>query len=93
MGANSYRLTASGDLARIGQLPAVAHVVARPDGDGANGGGDPTAAATSIKLMLHPGASGAEVLRQLVQFLEVQEFRSEEPDLEEIFIKAVHDAA
>jgi len=33
------------------------------------------------------------VLRQLVQFLRVHEFRSEEPELEQIFLKAVRDAA
>ena len=31
-------------------------------------------------------ALSSEVLRQLVQFLRVHEFRSEEPDLEQIFL-------
>jgi ABC-2 type transport system ATP-binding protein len=80
MGGNSYRLTAAGDMTRLDSLPGVEHVVRR-DGDDA------------VKLMLRPETSGAEVLRQIVTFLEVREFRSEEPDLEEIFIKAVRDAA
>jgi hypothetical protein len=33
------------------------------------------------------------VLRELTGFLAIREFRSQEPDLEEIFIKAVRDAA
>jgi hypothetical protein len=33
------------------------------------------------------------VLRALTDLLAVREFRSREPDLEEIFIKAVRDAA
>jgi ABC-2 type transport system ATP-binding protein len=80
LGGNSYRLVASGDLARLESLPAIEQVVRRGD-DGA------------VKLLLRPEASGAEVLRQIVPFLDVREFRSEEPDLEEIFIKAVRDAA
>jgi ABC-2 type transport system ATP-binding protein len=90
MGGNSFRLVASGDLSRIKQLPAVAQVVERTDS--ARGDDGSPGAAGTVKLMLHPGASGPELLRQLVEFLEVREFRSEEPDLEEIFIKAVHDA-
>ena len=42
-----------------------------------------------FKLMLTPEAVGAEVLSELVGFLEVSEFRSEEPGLNEIFVKAV----
>ena len=80
LGGNSYRLVAVGDLARLESLPAIEQVVRRGD-DGA------------VKLLLRPEASGAEVLRQIVPFLDVREFRSEEPDLEEIFIKAVRDAA
>ena len=80
LGGNSYRLVASGDLGRLDSLPGIEQVVRRGD-DGA------------VKLLLRPEASGAEVLRQIVPFLDVREFRSEEPDLEEIFIKAVRDAA
>jgi ABC-2 type transport system ATP-binding protein len=75
---NSYRLVAAGDLERVKTLAAVE--LAIPQDGGA-------------RLLLRPDASGPEVLRQLVQFLEVREFRSEEPDLEDIFIKAVRDAA
>jgi ABC-2 type transport system ATP-binding protein len=80
LGGNSYRLVADGDLARLDSLPAIEQVVRRADQGAA-------------KLLLKPDASGPEVLRQIVPLLEVREFRSEEPDLEEIFIKAVRDAA
>ncbi len=46
-----------------------------------------------VKLLLAPEVDGARVLRELVGLLDVEEFRSEEPDLEEIFIKAVSGAA
>jgi ABC-2 type transport system ATP-binding protein len=78
LGGNSYRLVAEGDLARLPAVPGVEQAV------GQNG---------AVKLLLRPGVDGAAVLREIVQFLAVREFRSEEPDLEEIFIKAVHDAA
>jgi ABC-2 type transport system ATP-binding protein len=78
IGGNSFRLVAEGDLDRIQTLPEVAQAVAQ---DGL------------VKLMLQPDAEGPEVLRQLVQFLRVHEFRSEEPELEQIFLKAVRDAA
>jgi|HubBroStandDraft_3_1064219.scaffolds.fasta_scaffold07515_3 ABC-2 type transport system ATP-binding protein len=122
LGGNSFRLVATGDLARIANVPGVAHAIPR-DGRGepggaagavAAGGGGATGGASSaaatrgvdgggvlggadgsapIKLLLEPGASGPEVLRHLVTFLDVREFRSEEPDLEEIFIQAVRNAA
>ena len=38
-------------------------------------------------------AEGPEALRRMVEFLRVHEFRSEEPELEQIFMKAVRDAA
>jgi len=78
MGGNTFRLVAEGDLDRVESLPEVEHAVAQ------NG---------ILKLMLRPEADGPEVLRQLVQFLRVHEFRSEEPELEQIFLKAVRDAA
>jgi ABC-2 type transport system ATP-binding protein len=84
LGGNSYRLVADGDLSRLPGLPQVEQVVERPGGIGGTG---------EVRVMLRPGASGSDLLRQLVEFLEVREFRSEEPDLEEIFIKAVRDAA
>jgi ABC-2 type transport system ATP-binding protein len=78
---NSYRLTAplaAGDLERLQALAGVELAVAQDGG---------------ARLLLRPGVSGAELLRRLVELLEVREFRSEEPDLEAIFIKAVRDAA
>jgi ABC-2 type transport system ATP-binding protein len=77
-GGNSFRLVAEGDLDRIQTLPEVAQAVTQ------NG---------IVKLLLRPEADGSEVLRQLVQFLRIHEFRSEEPELEQIFLKAVRDAA
>jgi ABC-2 type transport system ATP-binding protein len=78
MGGNTFRLVADGDLDRIQSLSEVEQAVTQ------NG---------IVKLMLRPEAEGPEVLRQLVQFLRVHEFRSEEPELEQIFLKAVRDAA
>jgi ABC-2 type transport system ATP-binding protein len=78
MGGNSYRLVADGDLARVSAVPGVEQVVA------SNG---------SAKLLLAPGVDGPDVLRELVSFLRVREFHSQEPELEEIFIKAVRHAA
>jgi ABC-2 type transport system ATP-binding protein len=78
---NSYRLTApiaAGDLERVKTLAGVELAVPQDGG---------------VRLLLRPGASGPELLRQLVEFLEVREFRNEEPDLADIFIKAVRDAA
>ena len=73
-GGNSYRLVADGDLARIGDVPGVAQAIARDDG---------------AKLLLEDDAAGAEVLPRLLEVVTVHEFRSEEPELEEIFIQAV----
>jgi ABC-2 type transport system ATP-binding protein len=78
LSGNSYRLVADGDLGPLAQVPGVEQVVAQDRG---------------AKLFLSPQADGAAVLRQIVQFADVREFRSEEPELEEIFIKAVRDAA
>jgi ABC-2 type transport system ATP-binding protein len=89
-GGNSYRLVAPatcGALERVKALPGVEVAIPQEPLDPV----DPRLA--SVRLLLAPGASSSEVLRQLVQFLEVREFRSEEPDLEDIFIKAVRDAA
>jgi ABC-type uncharacterized transport system ATPase subunit len=69
---------AEGELGRLDDLPGVEQVVPH------NG---------VVKLLLAPEARGSEVLKQIVQFLTVHEFRSEEPELEEIFIKAVRDAS
>ncbi len=78
LGGNSYRAVARGELDRAGEVPGVEAAVV---GDG------------EMKLLLAAGADSAQVLRELTSFLEVREFRSEEPDLSEIFIKAVRDAA
>jgi len=78
LGGNAYRLRAKGDLDRLAEVPGIERVAAE---DGL------------VKLLLAPDADGGRVLRELVEFLDVEEFRSEEPDLEEIFIKAVSGAA
>jgi ABC-2 type transport system ATP-binding protein len=77
-GGNSYRLRASGDLGEVERLAAVEQVIPLDDG---------------AKLLLAPEASGTEMLKELVDLMKVEEFQSEEPSLEEIFIKAVGDAA
>ncbi|MFQ5349481.1 MAG: ABC transporter ATP-binding protein [Thermoanaerobaculia bacterium] len=73
-GGNSYRLVADGDLSRLAELPGVAQAIARDDG---------------AKLLLEDDAAGAEVLPRLLEAVTVHEFRSEEPELEEIFIQVV----
>ena len=78
MGGNSYLLVAAGDLSTAEQVPGVAAAVP--------GEGD-------ARLILEPDADAAAVLRELTGRFAVAEFRSQEPDLEEIFIKAVRDAA
>ncbi|MFP3939672.1 MAG: ABC transporter ATP-binding protein [Acidobacteriota bacterium] len=78
LGGNAYRVVADGDLDRLEGVPGVASVVADDDG---------------ARLLLAPDADGAAVLRELTRVVDVTEFRSREPDLEEIFIKAVRDAA
>ena len=78
LGGNSYRLVADGDLDRVPEVPGVEQSLVQ------NG---------IVKLLLKPQAEGPDVLRELVSFLRVHEFRSEEPELEQIFLKAVRDAA
>jgi ABC-2 type transport system ATP-binding protein len=78
VGGNAFRLVADGDLERVKAMPEVAHAVIQ---DGV------------VKLLLKPEVQGADALRQMVGFLNVHEFRSEEPELEQIFLKAVRDAA
>ena len=77
LGGNTYRLEAKGDLARVGDVPGVEQAVG---GDG------------RLRLFLEDDASGPDVLAELVGFLSVSEFRSEEPGLDEIFVKAVREA-
>ena len=76
-GGNSYRLVAEGDVGRVGEVPGVAQTIPRDDG---------------AKLLLEDDANGADVLPRLLEIVTVHEFRSEEPELEEIFIQAVRDA-
>jgi ABC-2 type transport system ATP-binding protein len=78
VGGNAFRLVADGDLDRIQAMPEVEHAVVK---DGV------------VNLLLRPDVQGSDALRQMVQFLNVHEFRSEEPELEQIFLKAVRDAA
>jgi len=77
LGGNSYRLIADGDLERLDEVKGVQQALFHDN---------------TAKLLLETDAGGADVLKELVGFLTVHEFRSQEPDLEEIFIKAVHDA-
>ena len=46
-----------------------------------------------VEAVMVSDADGSEILKRMIQFLNVHEFRSEEPELEQIFIKAVRDAA
>ena len=78
---NTYRLVAGGDVERLAEIDGVASVVGR---DATDGG--------ALRLILGDTVTGSSVLKQLVGFLDVHEFHSEEPDLETIFIKAVQDA-
>ena len=78
MSGHSYRLRAEGDLSKVPSVPGVEQVIEREG---------------TVKILVSPETRGSDVLRELVSFLEVQEFAGEEPDLEEIFVKAVKDAA
>ncbi|MDH3746237.1 MAG: ATP-binding cassette domain-containing protein [Acidobacteriota bacterium] len=73
-GGHSFQLIADGDLAKVQEVPGVEQALLD------NGG---------ARLVLSNETDGASVLRELVSFLTVHEFRSEAPGLEEIFIKAV----
>jgi ABC-2 type transport system ATP-binding protein len=76
-GGNSYRLIADGDMERMKTMAGIEQILHLDGG---------------VKVLLSEGTSGAEVLAQLVDFMTIHEFRSEEPALEDIFIKAVSDA-
>ncbi|HEX4961156.1 MAG TPA: ATP-binding cassette domain-containing protein [Thermoanaerobaculia bacterium] len=78
VGGNTYHVVAEGDLERLKTMPEVEQAAIQ---DG------------TAKLMLRPEVDGADALRQMVGFLKIREFRSEEPELEQIFMKAVRDAA
>lgn len=76
-GGNVYRLTTKGDRALVAATPGVAEVLDQPSG---------------LRLVLAPNAPPAVVLRALVERVDVTEFRSQEPDLETLFIQAVRHA-
>jgi ABC-2 type transport system ATP-binding protein len=77
-GGNAFRVTTSSGSERLASLPGVLHA---NDQDG------------TVRLLLAADADPATVLRQaIVNGLEIREFRSEEPSLEDIFIKAVRQA-
>lgn len=78
IGGNSFRLVADGDLERLKAMPEVEQATIQDN---------------VVKLMLRPDAQVGEALRRMVEFLNVHELRSEEPELEQIFLKAVRDAA
>jgi len=79
LGGNSFRLSAEGDLEQLRTLPEVEQAVIQDGG--------------TAKLLLRPDADGADFLRRIVDLVRVREFRSEEPELEQILLKAVRDAA
>jgi ABC-2 type transport system ATP-binding protein len=76
-GGNTYRLEADGDGSRLSDVSGVEAVNTYD---------------THYRLLLSDDAKGSEVLATLVQQMDVHGFHSEEPELEEIFIKAVRDA-
>jgi ABC-2 type transport system ATP-binding protein len=78
IGGNSYRVVADGDLDTLCELPGVEQALVK---DGV------------AKLLLTPETEGPDLLRRIVERVRVHEFRSEEPELEQIFLKAVRDAA
>jgi ABC-2 type transport system ATP-binding protein len=76
-GGNVYRVDGDADAAVLRAIPGVARVLEQKGGS---------------KLVLESGADPAAVLRDLVTRARVTGFRSEEPDLETIFLQAVRDA-
>ena len=74
-GGNCYRLVGEGDLAGLASLDEVDDVRLLEDG--------------AAQLFLTRGFEPARALERIVRTVAVSEFRSEEPDLEEIFIRAV----
>jgi ABC-2 type transport system ATP-binding protein len=77
-GGNLYRLVGSGPLAELSGLAGVESAI--PAGESA------------VLLALADGVAPSAVLREAVARVEVREFRSEEPDLETIFVRTVRDA-
>ncbi len=85
-GGNVYRLTTAGaggslaagtNLEAVAATRGVAEVLDQPSG---------------LRLVLAADAQPAAVLRALVKCVDVTDFRSEEPDLETLFIQAVRHA-
>jgi len=76
-GGSSFRVEATGDLERAARLEGVEQATPH------NG---------SLDLRLTAGADPSAVLRSMLEFLDVREFRSVNPDLEEIFLRAVREA-
>ena len=76
-GGRSYRLTARGETAFLSSTPGITEAIGQ---DG------------FTRLILEPDAVASDLLRRLIEHLEVEEFRSEEPELAEIFISAVREA-
>jgi ABC-2 type transport system ATP-binding protein len=77
-GGASFRVEATGDLERVAELPGIDQARV-VDG--------------SLRIVLAPQAEPSEVLRAMIDCVEVREFRSETPALEEIFIRAVQEAS
>ncbi|MDX1644641.1 MAG: ATP-binding cassette domain-containing protein [Thermoanaerobaculia bacterium] len=76
-GGNTYRLTVRDDTATVPEVEGVVSLLRFDD---------------HLRLELADHADPVEVLRRLVGELDVRSFRSEEPDLEEIFVRAVREA-
>jgi ABC-2 type transport system ATP-binding protein len=77
-GGNTYRLEGTGDGSRLAGIDGIEAVNAYDN---------------HYRLLLTAEASASQVLANIVQQMDVHGFQSEEPELEEIFIKAVRDAA
>jgi ABC-2 type transport system ATP-binding protein len=77
MSGNAFALSGSGDLNGLHDIPGIEQVHHE------NG---------QTRILLKPGMKGREVLKQIMSLVDVDEFRAVEPDLEEIFIKAVRNA-
>ncbi len=80
-GGNAYALHVDGDPSALADVAGVATLTVTDADHG------------RAKLLLGQDASPAAVLRAIVGRMGVLEFRSQEPDLEQIFIKAVNDAS
>jgi ABC-2 type transport system ATP-binding protein len=77
LGGRSFRVTSPGDLDGIERIAGIESVL------GENG---------VRRILLAAEADDTEVLKSLVERFPIRGFSSEEPTLEEIFVKAVHDA-